>query len=300
MGNKTALVLSGGGAKGCWQAGSLLALAEAGYRYDMVFGVSVGAINAAQVLQYNKHDLLSAARQMKDKWHNFSNKDIWRHHSWWQRWLGVPWRSSVLNAQPLRDYLPKNIDRLGLDTSDMEGGVGAVSMTTGQYVMVPKQSPDFIDGVYASAAYPVAFDMANIDGELLYDGGLVHVTPLGAAIAAGATHVHAITLNPPGIPHWEPPKRPFYYPKLLDTIGRTVNVIMENITEGDLAKAERINAKCQAGVAEAQHRYVELDAIRPPEDIPVDSLDFSPEPMAKGFALGYAYTKGLVPGMKVA
>ena len=42
-----ALVLTGGGAKGAWQAGVMKALHERGERYDMIVGTSVGAINGA-------------------------------------------------------------------------------------------------------------------------------------------------------------------------------------------------------------------------------------------------------------
>ena len=48
---KTALVLSGGGSRGAYQAGAWRALDELGIKFDMVVGVSVGAINGAMVVQ---------------------------------------------------------------------------------------------------------------------------------------------------------------------------------------------------------------------------------------------------------
>ena len=42
-----ALVLTGGGAKGAWQAGVMKALFERGASYSMIVGTSVGAINGA-------------------------------------------------------------------------------------------------------------------------------------------------------------------------------------------------------------------------------------------------------------
>ena len=46
----TALVLSGGGANGAWEAGALYAMLHEGnpsdFEYDVVTGVSVGSINA--------------------------------------------------------------------------------------------------------------------------------------------------------------------------------------------------------------------------------------------------------------
>ena len=48
---KTALVLSGGGARGAYEAGVWQALTELGIRIDIITGTSVGAINAAMVAQ---------------------------------------------------------------------------------------------------------------------------------------------------------------------------------------------------------------------------------------------------------
>ena len=48
---KTALVLMPGGAKGAYQAGALLRLAESGMTFDCVIGSSIGALNGAYYVQ---------------------------------------------------------------------------------------------------------------------------------------------------------------------------------------------------------------------------------------------------------
>ena len=48
---KTALVLGGGGSRGAYEIGVWQALKALGIRIDMVYGTSVGAINAAMVAQ---------------------------------------------------------------------------------------------------------------------------------------------------------------------------------------------------------------------------------------------------------
>ena len=48
---KTALVLSGGGSRGAYEAGVWQALTELGVKIDIVTGTSVGAINGAMVVQ---------------------------------------------------------------------------------------------------------------------------------------------------------------------------------------------------------------------------------------------------------
>lgn len=292
--HKRALVLSGGGAKGCWQAGAILKLHELGYRYDAYFGVSVGAINAAHMAQYGDFQELPGAIMLKTLWHAFENADVWRHHNRLLRWLAVPWQSSALNTEPLRQFLQRRLDLHRVQRSGKTVAVGACSMTSGEYQLVFGDNPAFGDAVYASAAFPIAFEMGRFNNEYWYDGGLVHVTPLGAAIDWGATHVHAITLNAEGIPTWTPARRSWYYPRLVDVAVRTLDVIMENIVEGDLARCRRINRLIHAGRAHPDRRLIAMDAIRPVDAIPVDSLDFNPETMAKGFALGYDRVEGWV------
>ena len=46
---KTALVLSGGGSRGAYEAGAWQALVETGIEIDIVTGASVGSINGAMV-----------------------------------------------------------------------------------------------------------------------------------------------------------------------------------------------------------------------------------------------------------
>lgn len=290
MTTKRALVLSGGGAKGCWQAGVMLRLAELGAHWDAYFGVSVGAINAAHMAQYGRGAELEGALDLEEKWHNFSNKDICRHHNRLLRWLLVPWKYSVYDSRPLLAHLKQYLDLERVRTSGKHVEVGAVSMSTGQYMLVNGHSAHFTDAVYSSAAFPVMFGMGRMpppDGQLMMDGGLRHVTPLGAAIRWGATHVDVITLDPPGIAPWVPPPRKWYEPRIHDVVFRALNVIMQNIIERDLDVCRRVNRRVVEGRSDASHRYVELNVIRPVLDIPVSSLNFDPKAMAKGFQLGY-------------
>jgi predicted acylesterase/phospholipase RssA len=64
-----ALVLSGGGAKGCFEAGAVQTLWANGYRPDFICGVSVGAINASYLAL--GHD--AAADELVAQWREFSS-----------------------------------------------------------------------------------------------------------------------------------------------------------------------------------------------------------------------------------
>ena len=47
------LVLEGGGAKGAYQAGAIKALLDNDYKFDLITGTSIGAINGAFLVQGN-------------------------------------------------------------------------------------------------------------------------------------------------------------------------------------------------------------------------------------------------------
>ena len=62
-GQKLGLVLEGGGVKGAYQVGVLLAIRELGVEFDGVTGTSIGAINGALYLEGGYDKLL----------------DVWKH-----------------------------------------------------------------------------------------------------------------------------------------------------------------------------------------------------------------------------
>ena len=65
----TALVLSGGGAKGAFQIGALEVFYEHGYEFNIISGVSVGALNGAMIAtrQFN---------ELQQLWKTIGRNDI--------------------------------------------------------------------------------------------------------------------------------------------------------------------------------------------------------------------------------
>src|SRR5512139_1442077 len=71
MAKKTALVLSGGGAKGAFQCGAEKYAREVkGYHWDIIAGVSVGALNAA-MLAMEKY------QQLYEVWNTISSDQVY-------------------------------------------------------------------------------------------------------------------------------------------------------------------------------------------------------------------------------
>ena len=200
MNNKkglTALVLSGGGSRGAYQAGAWQALAELGIDIDMVTGTSVGAINGAMVCQ---GDLDLTVKLWKE---------IETHMV-----FDVPEGSQpidyakeiVINhgagTTGLRELLEKYIDEDKVRQSSMDYGLVVVE-TSGFKVHrlfkddIPRDR--IIDYVLASSSVFPAVHACEIDGKDYIDGGYVDVLPIKMAVEKGADRIIAVKLNAMGI-----------------------------------------------------------------------------------------------------
>ena len=64
------LALEGGGAKGAYEIGAYRALTELGYHFDVICGVSIGAINAKRPRNFGKRPPMTicSLRRTKAFW----------------------------------------------------------------------------------------------------------------------------------------------------------------------------------------------------------------------------------------
>jgi predicted acylesterase/phospholipase RssA len=78
-----ALALSGGANNGAWEAGVLYGLANYGnpedYYYDVVTGVSAGAINSAFIAVHSPKDVVEMADTLFRAWMECTTEKIWVH-----------------------------------------------------------------------------------------------------------------------------------------------------------------------------------------------------------------------------
>src|SRR2546429_8312178 len=110
---RRALVLSGGGAKGSWQVGACQHLiVERGLWFDVIAGVSAGAVNAATLAQARDPDELAAELEhLRAVWLGLrGSRDVYR-----RRWLGalgtvLARRASLYKAPPPRPIPPRHTD----------------------------------------------------------------------------------------------------------------------------------------------------------------------------------------------
>ncbi len=77
-----ALALSGGGSNGAWEAGVLWGLAHDNpnvedFFYEVVTGVSAGAINSAGLAGYAPEEFVEMSEFVSEIWETTTNSDIW-------------------------------------------------------------------------------------------------------------------------------------------------------------------------------------------------------------------------------
>ena len=268
-----ALVLSGGGTHGAYQVGVLKhLLGDLKTHYDIVTGVSVGAINAAALAQYKKGEEQEAALLMEDLWLSIDNGSIWRHR--WLPYIAALWNSSVYSTEPLRELLEENLDRQRLLTSGKLLRVAAVSLNTGLWQVWTEQDPDILEGVMASSAFPGMFEAIRSRNQYFTDGGVRTVTPLKDAIDAGADTIDIILTFRPGT------KRVNGELKTLKVLLRSLNIMMDEVVTNDLKICELKNNI-------EGYRKIQLNIYSPSVALEGASLDFSPSNIRYEIDLGY-------------
>lgn len=102
-----ALALNGGGAKGAYQAGAIYGFMHEGnpddFQWDVVTGISGGAINAGALSVWAKEDGLQMSEWLSDTWNNLHTHDVWK---WWPGGLVEGFKGqSLVDDTPLVNYL---------------------------------------------------------------------------------------------------------------------------------------------------------------------------------------------------
>jgi NTE family protein len=189
------LVMQGGGAPGCYQAGVYQAMHEAGIEPDWVVGTSIGAINGAIIAGNKVVDRLARLREF------WSNLEGWFAGPWGSLTTllaGVPgfflpnpfvaWgidtkvgieRAALYSVDPLKKLLPRLIDFELINSGKSRLTLGLVNVRSGQMRYFDNREraigPDHVLG---SSAIPPSFPAVRLDGEAYWDGGIYSNTPV--------------------------------------------------------------------------------------------------------------------------
>lgn len=216
----TALVLSGGGAKGLAHIGLLQVLDSAGVRPDLIVGTSMGAVLGALWAAGESGDSIAArirragldalireyAPVVSHSLGTLTAALVWeREPSRWVLQTGAV-REIELNTVVARLALRGNLLARG-DFDALPTPFRAVATDLERREVVAIGSGDLARAVRASMAIPLLLRPVVIDGRTLVDGGLSSNIPVGVARSLGAERliVSTIASPRPDLAHFDDP-----------------------------------------------------------------------------------------------
>jgi len=298
-----ALVLGGGSLKGAWQVGAIQAVLETGFKPEMIYGISAGALNATFMVN-------EAGMQFIDKgeidW-DIVNKKLLR---FWLENITKPADIGILKSKfslgidtllsrfdglidtnPLHDKLKKYLNMSMIRRSPVYLKVGAVNINTGEMHYADPLEQHFLDYVRASSSLPFIMPAIQIGGdhrEAYMDGGLREVVPVKKAIEDGATEIYCIATHPK-----HRPMEHFNYRSFLSLIERVKDITVNQFENSDIEWAENYNENYMSVGSFKLTRKIKMTVIRPDEPIHLELTDFSPKDIKEVIKLGYecAYKK---------
>jgi NTE family protein len=274
-----ALVLSGGGARGAYQIGALRRLlVEERREYEILAGVSVGALNAAFLAHAPMGQIADRFAELEKLWAGLETSRIYRKRPGGEA-AGL-WSLSIFDSSPLVELVTKTIEPARVRASGRKLRVGAVNLETGEYRSATETDPRLGWWVLASSSFPVFFLPIKIDGQLWTDGGVRNVTPLAEAIRLGADRIDVVICSNPDVGgSWSAEGERAIPGFLLRCLG----LLSDEVARTDLQVAGLKN-----DLAKLCDRYkaIRFRVVQPSTSMP-DSLDFSAGPRQTMIDMGY-------------
>ena len=276
-GSRTALILTGGGARAGYQAGVLKAIRELlpeprGNPFPILCGTSAGAINAASLAVWAE-DFDAAVYNLLQVWENFSAHHVYRADpagigiagARWLSTLAVGWLTrraphSLLDNSPLRRLLQDGLDFSRIGRAIDSGALHSVSITcsgysSGQSVSFFQGRPGLdgwrrsqrvgaaaeitLDHLMASSAIPFIFPAVHIHREWFGDGSMRQVAPVSPAIHLGADRI--LVIGAGRMAEENPRPAGAAYPSLAQIAGHALSSIFLDSMSVDLERMSRIN-----------------------------------------------------------
>lgn len=261
---KLALVLSGGGARGAFQAGALVELLrhleQAGKRIHILSGTSVGALNGMSIAQ--APSLTAASMEIERQWKQLTNDDVYKVRGWeifglmlkfattrMDRWTDVRGVDSLFDNTPLYKRFIEGYLRLDLirerPTVD-QFYISLSSLNTGAaYLKSITDEPDerkAMEYIMASTITPVAYPPVRTvvdDPELpphlanhpqaYADGGISNKTPLKAVLKFGGISELYVVNTYPSYPNKTEHSIRASFPNVFSMLMRTAVELLPNL-----------------------------------------------------------------------
>ncbi len=283
MARKTALVLSGGGAKGAFQVGAEKYAREVkGYQWNIIAGVSVGALNGV-MLAMGKY------QRLFEIWDTISNDRVYTGGFNLLSVIKLIFGAkSFFGNEPLKRMLVQEIEPDKI-TADLR--IGTVALVTGEYRQFTATDPHLVEAILASTVMPIVWEPVNVSPALrsMVDGGVRNVSPVGDVLDDDPDEIVIINCGSENASALARPPE-----NIIEIGGRTLDILLNELFVSDMSEFLTINHLVQEAAAQrvTLHstngrplKYFECKIIEP--DTPLgDTLDFSQQAIQQSLRAG--------------
>ncbi len=278
MRKRTAIVLSGGGARAAYQVGTLKALSELSPTdeppFDIIVGTSAGAVCAAVLATYAR-DWREGVRRLEQVWGNFTVDQVFEADTAAMLSAGARWSLSALSSgrlatapealfdnSPLRRLLAERIDWNAIRDNVERGALHAVALTATSYVggqhriffeaapsvgdwqgvrRIGTRSTLNLDHLMASVAIPFLFPSVKIGDRYFGDGAMRQLAPLSPAIHLGAERILVLGVRAQNAAGIDDGLQSLRSPSSGDIFGFMLDTLFSDQVDADLDQLERTN-----------------------------------------------------------
>lgn len=201
---KKALVLAGGGSKGAYHIGVLMALKELDEKVDIITGTSIGALIGCMVAQRETDQVIdlwkriSVSDVIEEGFSLNSMEEMFEDRQQVLRFIKETWKEKRVNIDPLKKLIHESLNYERLMASPIDFGLVAWNVTNNCPEMIKKQEmtkENAENWLLASASCFPAFPICSFDGCEYIDGGYADNCPVELAINMGATELIVVDLN---------------------------------------------------------------------------------------------------------
>lgn len=267
----TAVVLSGGGAKGAYEAGVIAVLAERRVPLRIAAGSSAGALSAAMLVAGH-------ADRLEAMWRSIRRDQVYSMRApiffagllpGWLTLLALNGSSALLDPQPLRELITTSLDLERVRSSPVRLLVTATDLVRQETRAFDNQTVT-VDALMAAAAVPGAFPPVEVDGAVLVDGGLTSRAPVIEALEAVPVGRALVVVS--------------YAPDEPSVPPTTMRQALDAAVEAAMLHQIRRDVE----LARLKHPGVDVQVLVPSTPLRVRPLEFEPDGLARIVDLGRA------------
>ncbi|HEV8441182.1 MAG TPA: patatin-like phospholipase family protein [Methylomirabilota bacterium] len=267
-----ALVLSGGGAKGAYEAGVAVAFVERRAPIRLVTGSSAGALNAA-MLTDGRVDALEAL------WRGLTRPQVYALRPsvffagllpGWFTLLAVDRAGSLFDPQPLRELISASLDLGRVRASPVRLLVVTTDLARRERRLFDNATVS-VEALMAAAAVPGAFPPVKVEGVPLVDGGLIGRAPVLEALESGVPVARVVVVMS-------------YAPGEGGTAPTTMRGIIQEAFE--MSMIHQITRDTE--LARLKYPAVDVQLLTPSAPLLLRPLDFDTDNLARALDRGKA------------